>query len=116
MNITVNCSCQLPCSFKLSSECKSPVAFDSLAAFLDVSKAATGVALLLMGVAVASHVSTLAAVVALRFSLLPGVLAVSGDVTAFATVVTGCRDESVPQHHFTQCFKCINSHNVKNTD
>lgn len=112
----MNCSCQLPCSFKLSGTCKSPVAFDFLAAFLDVSKAATGVALLLMGVAVAGHVSTLPTVVALRFSLLSGVLAVSGDVAAFATVVTGCRDESVPQHHLKQCFKCINSHNIKNTD
>lgn len=41
----------------------APVAFDLLAAFLDVSEAAAGVALLLVCVAVTSHVTTLAAVV-----------------------------------------------------
>lgn len=68
----------------------SPVAFDLLAAFLDVSKAAAGVALLLVCVAVTSHVTTFAAVVAQRLALLAGVLAGSGEVATLPTVVTGC--------------------------
>lgn len=78
----------------------SPVAFDLLAAFLDVSEAAAGVALLLVGVAVAGHVTTLATVVAQRLALLPGVLAVSGDVATLPTVVTGCRDGDILQCHY----------------
>lgn len=68
----------------------TPVAFDPVAAFLDVSKAAAGVALLLVGVVtVACHVSSLAAVVAHLLALFLRFLAVSGDVTSSATVITG---------------------------
>lgn len=56
-----------------------------------MSEAAAGVALLLMCVAVTSHVATLATVVAQRLALLAGILAVSGDVAALPTVVTGCK-------------------------
>lgn len=65
-----------------------------------MSEAAAGVALLLVGVAVAGHVTTLATVVAQRLALLPGVLAVSGDVAALPTVVTGCRDGDILQCHY----------------
>lgn len=70
----------------------SPVAFDFLAALLDVSKATAGVALLLVGVvAVPCHVSGLSTVVAQLLSLLLRLLAVSGDVTSSAAVIAGCR-------------------------
>lgn len=70
------------------SDLAAPVALDFLAALLDVSEAAAGVALLLVGVvAVAGHVTGFTAVVAHLLPLLLGLLAVPGDVTASATVV-----------------------------
>ena len=66
----------------------SPVALDLLAAFLDVTEASAGVALLLVGVvAVPSHVARLAAGVAHLLPLLLGLLALPGDVAAAAAVV-----------------------------
>lgn len=74
----------------------SPVALDLLTAFLDVTKATTGVALLLVGVVtVTCHVTGLSTVVAHMVALLLWLLTVSGDVTSFATVVTGCRTGAV---------------------
>lgn len=68
----------------------TPVAFDLVAAFLNVSKAAAGVALLLVGVvAVPGHVAALPTVVAQLLSLLLRLLAVSGDVTCSLAVITG---------------------------
>ena len=65
-----------------------PVALDFFTAFLDVPKAPTGIALLLVGmVTVARHVASLATVVAALLAFLLGLLAISGDVTAPATVV-----------------------------
>lgn len=70
------------------SDLAAPVALDFLAAFLDVTEAAAGVALLLVGVvAVAGHVTGFAAVVADLLPLLLGLLAVPGDVAASAAVV-----------------------------
>lgn len=72
------------------SDLPTPVAFDFLAAFLDMSETAAGIALLLVGVvAVPGHVSCLPTVVAKLLSLLLRLLAVSGDVTSSATVITG---------------------------
>lgn len=82
----------LTVAISLSRAVSSPVAFDLITVLLEVSEAATGVALLLVGVvAVPGHVSGLPTVVAQLFSLLFGLLAVPGDVTAPAAVVTGCR-------------------------
>lgn len=68
----------------------TPVAFDLLTAFLDVTKATTGVALLLVSmVTVTCHVTSLSTVVAHMVTLLLWLLTVSRDVTSFATVVTG---------------------------
>lgn len=65
-----------------------PVALDFFTAFLDVTKAPTGIALLLVGmVTVACHVACLATVVAALLTLLLGLLAISGDVPTPATVV-----------------------------
>lgn len=95
----------------------SPVAFDFLAAFLDMTEAAAGVALLLVRVAVTSHVTTLATVVAQRLALLAGVLAVSGDVAALPTVVTCCKRGRQPavslrhrlHHHHHSCDVSVSS-------
>lgn len=70
------------------SDLSAPVALDLLAALLDVSEAAAGVALLLVSVlAVAGHMTGFATVVADLLALLLGLLAVPGDVSASATVV-----------------------------
>lgn len=80
-----------------------PVAFDLLAAFLDVSEAAAGVTFLLVGVVtVPGHVSSLPTVVAELLPLLLWLLTVSGDVTSSATVITGCRDERTHSHSTKQ--------------
>lgn len=72
------------------ADLSAPVALDLLTALLDVSEAAAGVALLLVGVVtIARHVTGLAAVVAQLLALLLGLLAVSGDVTSSAAVVAG---------------------------
>lgn len=66
----------------------APVALDFLTAFLNVSKAATGVTLLLVGmVTVTGHVAGLATVVAHLLPLLLGFLAIPGDVATPAAVV-----------------------------
>jgi len=66
----------------------TPVTFHLVAKFLDVAKAAAGVALLLVGViAVAGHVTSFAASVAQLFPLLLGLLAVPGNVATPVAVV-----------------------------
>lgn len=86
-----------------------PVALDFLTALLDVSEAAAGVALLLVGVvAVPRHVTRLATVVAHLLSLLLGLLAVPGDVSGTATVVAGCRDDSRWKHTWALRLRRVN--------
>lgn len=76
------------------SDVSSPVALDLLTAFLDVSEAAAGVALLLKAmVALLGHVSGLPTVVAQLFLLLLRFLTVFGDVTSSAAVVTSYGDK-----------------------
>lgn len=66
----------------------TPVTFHLITKFLDVTKASTGVALLLVGmVAVAGHVASFAAGVAELLPLPLGLLAVPGNVTTPVAVV-----------------------------
>lgn len=66
----------------------SPVTFHLVTKFLDVAKATTGVALLLVGVVtVAGHVTGFSTGVAKLLSLFLGFLAVPGDVTTLVAVV-----------------------------
>lgn len=92
------------CVCRLSFSISLPVALDLLTALLDVSEAAAGVALLLVGVVtIARHVTGLAAVVAQLLALLLGLLAVSGDVTSSAAVVAGCRKDHTCAHLSLNC-------------
>lgn len=69
----------------------SPVTFHFIAKFLDVAKRSTGEALLLVGmIALAGHVTSFSAVVALLLPLPFGLLAVPGNVTALVAVVACC--------------------------
>lgn len=69
----------------------SPVALDFLAALLDVSEAAAGVALLLVGVVtIAGHVTGFAAVIATLLSFLFGLFTVSGNMATPVAIVACC--------------------------
>ena len=69
----------------------SPVTFHFIAKLLDVAKASTAVALLLIGmVALASHVARLATAVAVMLPLLLGLCAVPRDVATPVAVVACC--------------------------
>lgn len=66
-----------------------PVALDFVAQFLDVSESTAGVTLLLVGVvAVSGHVSGFTTVIAALLTLLLWLLTVPGDVTTPVTVIT----------------------------
>ena len=68
----------------------SPVTFDFIAEFLDVTKATAGIALLLVGmVTVTGHVASLATAVAALLPLLFGLLAVPGNMATPVAVVAG---------------------------
>lgn len=78
----------------------SPVTFHFIATFLDVTKPAAGVALLLGGmIAVTGYVTSFSTVVAHVLPLPFGLLAVPGNVTTPVAVVACCREKkekSVP--------------------
>lgn len=66
----------------------SPVTFHFITKFLDVAKSSTRVALLLIGmIAVTGHVASFSTVVAELLPLPLGLLAVSGNVTTLVAVV-----------------------------
>lgn len=82
----------------------SPVTFHFIAKFLDVAKRPTGEALLLIGmIALAGHVTSFSAVVALLLPLPFGLLAVPGNVTTPVAVVACCRGKSIFVKKYTSC-------------